>query len=71
MLTARLAAAYVRGVQPAGVAATVKHYVGNDSETERWTYDARIAESVLRELYLAAVRGVRPRGGRLAGHGRL
>ncbi len=52
VLTAGLAVAYVRGVQQAGVAATVKHYVGNDSETERWTYDARISESVLRELYL-------------------
>src|ERR1700733_5888853 len=52
VLTARLASAYVRGVQHAGVAATVKHYVGNDSETGRWTYDARIAEAVLRELYL-------------------
>jgi beta-glucosidase len=52
LLTAQLAAAYVRGVQRAGVAATVKHYVANDSETERWTYDARISESVLRELYL-------------------
>ncbi len=52
VLAARLAAAYVRGVQRAGVAATVKHYVGNDSETERWTYDAHISESVLRELYL-------------------
>ena len=51
-LTARIAVAYVTGVQSAGVAATVKHYVGNDSETERWTYDARIAEQVLRELYL-------------------
>jgi beta-glucosidase len=51
-LTARIAVAYVKGVQSAGVAATVKHYVGNDSETERWTYDARIAERVLRELYL-------------------
>jgi beta-glucosidase len=51
-LTARLAVSYVRGVQSAGVAATVKHYVGNDSETERWDYDARIAEHVLRELYL-------------------
>ena len=53
VLTARLASAYVRGVQQAGVAATVKHYVGNDSETGRWIYDARIAEGVLRELYLA------------------
>jgi beta-glucosidase len=52
VLTAKLASAYVRGVQHAGVAATVKHYVGNDSETGRWTYDARIAEAVLRELYL-------------------
>ena len=52
VLTARLASAYVRGVQQAGVAATVKHYVGNDSETGRWIYDARIAEGVLRELYL-------------------
>jgi beta-glucosidase len=53
VLTGTLAAAYVRGVQSAGVAATVKHYVGNDSETERWTYNAQIAENVLRELYLA------------------
>jgi beta-glucosidase len=52
VLTAVLAASYVRGVQSAGVAATVKHFVANDTETERWTYDARISESVLRELYL-------------------
>ena len=52
VLTARIAVGYVRGVQDAGVAATVKHYVGNDSETERWTYDARIPERVLREMYL-------------------
>lgn len=51
-LTSRIAVAYVRGVQRAGVAATVKHYVANDSETERHTYDARITEPVLRELYL-------------------
>ena len=52
VLTARMAVAYVRGVQGAGVAATVKHFVANDSETERRTYDALVAESVLRELYL-------------------
>src|SRR3984885_3371179 len=52
VLTAVLAVEYVRGLQGARVAATVKHYVGNDSETERWSYDARIAENVLRELYL-------------------
>ena len=52
VLTAGLAAAYVRGVQSAGVAATIKHFVANDSETQRWTYDVRLSESVLRELYL-------------------
>src|SRR5919109_1435609 len=53
LLTSRIAVAYVRGVQKTGVGATAKHFVANDSETERRTYDAVIAESVLRELYLA------------------
>ncbi|MGA8360868.1 MAG: glycoside hydrolase family 3 C-terminal domain-containing protein [Candidatus Dormiibacterota bacterium] len=53
VLTARMAVAYVRGVQDSGVGATAKHYVGNDSETDRRTYDARISQQVLRELYLA------------------
>ena len=52
VLTAQIAVGYVRGLQRAGVAATVKHYVGNDSETGRWTYDARISDRVLREVYL-------------------
>ena len=52
VLTAQIAVGYVRGLQEAGVAATIKHYVANDSETERWSYDAQIAEYVLRELYL-------------------
>src|SRR3954451_18233930 len=51
-LTARIGAAYVRGLQSEGVAATVKHFVANDSETERFTLDARVDERVLRELYL-------------------
>ena len=53
LLTSRIAVAYVRGLQKAGVGATAKHYVANDSETERHTYDARISEGVLREVYLA------------------
>jgi len=52
VLTAALAVPYVRGVQSAGVAATVKHFVANDTETGRRTYDARISDSVLHELYL-------------------
>src|SRR3954454_18388170 len=52
-LTAVVGCAYVRGLQEEGVAATVKHFVANDSETERFTLDARVSERVLRELYLA------------------
>ncbi len=53
LLTGRIGAACVRGVQAGGVAATAKHYVANDSETERLTLDARVDEQTLRELYLA------------------
>jgi beta-glucosidase len=52
VLAARMAVAYVRGVQAAGVAATLKHFAANDSETGRWTCDVRVAERVLREVYL-------------------
>lgn len=51
-LSAELAAAYVRGLQDNGVAATPKHYVANDSETDRFTADIRVDERALRELYL-------------------
>jgi beta-glucosidase len=53
LLTGRIGAAYVRGLQEEGVAATVKHFVANDSETERFTLEARVPERALRELYLA------------------
>jgi beta-glucosidase len=53
LLTGRIGSAYVRGLQAEGVAATVKHFVANDSETERFTLDARVGERALRELYLA------------------
>ncbi|MGC0369656.1 beta-glucosidase [Microbacterium sp. SLBN-111] len=52
-LSAELGAAYVRGLQDNGVAATPKHYVANDSETDRFTVDVQVDERALRELYLA------------------
>jgi beta-glucosidase len=53
LLTARIGVAYVLGLQRAGVAGCVKHFVGNDSETERMTVDVQVDERTLRELYLA------------------
>lgn len=52
-LSAELAAAYVRGLQDNGVAATPKHYVANDSETDRFTVDVQVDPRPLHELYLA------------------
>jgi beta-glucosidase len=52
-LTSMIGTAYVEGLQAEGVAATVKHFVANDSETDRFSVDALIDERVLRELYLA------------------
>ncbi|MCX2746809.1 glycoside hydrolase family 3 C-terminal domain-containing protein [Arthrobacter sp. MI7-26] len=54
VLTAELAAAYVAGLQRNGVGATPKHYVANDSETDRFTVDVLVDERPLRELYLLA-----------------
>lgn len=53
LLTGRTMVAFVTAVQAEGVAVCVKHFVGNDSETERTSYIARIDERTLREVYLA------------------
>ncbi|MFI2478319.1 beta-glucosidase [Nocardia xishanensis] len=53
LLTGELAAAYVRAVQEHRVAATPKHYVANDFETERYTADVELDDRALHELYLA------------------
>ena len=52
LLTGDLAAAYVRGLQDNGVAATPKHYVANDYETDRFTTSSEVSERALREVYL-------------------
>ncbi|MEV7419489.1 glycoside hydrolase family 3 C-terminal domain-containing protein [Streptomyces sp. NPDC089919] len=57
-LTGEIASGYVNGVQEGGVATTVKHFVGNDAETDRFTVDNLIAPRPLRELYLAPFEAV-------------
>jgi beta-glucosidase len=53
LLTGEIGTGYVAGVQDQGVATTVKHFVANDFETERFTVSVEVTERTLRELYLA------------------
>jgi beta-glucosidase len=52
VLTGKLAAGYIRGMQEKGISATIKHYAGNESEIQRTTMSSEIDERSLREIYL-------------------
>lgn len=51
-LASRIAVGYVKGVQSQGVSATIKHYMGNNSEFDRHNTDSVIDERTMREIYL-------------------
>ncbi len=74
LLSGKTAAGFVRGVQSQGVAATAKHFVGNEAEFERTTMSSDIDEQPLRELYLRPFELAVTEGGLLAvmtGYNRL
>jgi len=53
-LAARMAVSFIDGVQSQGVAATIKHFVANNSEFDRNNTDSIVSERALREIYLPA-----------------
>jgi len=63
-LTARMAVAFIGGVQSQGVGTSIKHFVCNDSEFQRYVLSSDVGERALREIYLlpfeAAVKEAEP-----------
>ncbi|MFF4583012.1 beta-glucosidase [Streptomyces sp. NPDC001389] len=57
LVASRTAAAQIKGTQSQGLMATVKHFAGNNQETDRFTVDAAIDEQTLQEVELPAFRG--------------
>ena len=53
-LAGKFGAAYVRGIQSAGVAACPKHFAVNSQETRRMTSNSVVDPKTLREIYLTA-----------------
>lgn len=52
LLTGKIGAAMVRGIQSCHIAASVKHFACNNKETNRRDCDSRVSERALREIYL-------------------
>ena len=51
-LTGKMAAFQLNGLHSAGVTGTIKHFCGNNQETNRHFIDSAVSERALREIYL-------------------
>ena len=66
LLAARMAVAFVKGVQSEKVVATTKHFACNNQEFERDFTNVTIGERALREIYLPAFEAAVKEGGAMS-----
>ncbi len=55
-LNGMVTSGYINGLQAKGIAATLKHFVCNDQEFERFSADSVVSQRALREIYLEPFR---------------
>ena len=64
-LISAMAVPYIQALQSKDVAASVKHYLANNQEDNRFKIDVSVSERALRDLYLPGFKAAITRGGAL------